>query len=65
MSAGGKRSAPENLKLTYTSFPKDWTPERIYEYLIAWAEEDEKTRDDVSDGTTKGKERSSPLAVDG
>ena len=34
----------KNTKLTYTRFPKDWTAEQIYEYLIARAEEDEKAR---------------------
>ena len=38
----------KDAKLTYTRFPKDWTAEQIYEYLIAQAEEEEEAGDDES-----------------
>ena len=31
----------KTTKVTYTRFPKDWTAEQIYEYLMARVEEDE------------------------
>ena len=42
-----------NPRVSYTRFPKDWTAEQIYEYLMARAEGGKKARDDVSRKTTK------------
>jgi hypothetical protein len=53
------------VKLTYTRFPKDWTAEQIYEYLIARAEEDEKARDDVSGEATMEDESWPPSGPSG
>jgi hypothetical protein len=43
-----RQSGYEDVKLSYTIFPKDATVKEIYEYLTGRAEEAEKAGDDES-----------------
>ena len=44
----------KDVKLYYTIFPKDWTAEQIYEYLISRADEPRTRSEPVSGASDDG-----------